>query len=101
MLVKVLSFHFGLAHCMDVAWRQDWTWVAGSHVLSCTAKGYEVSSFQTDAIARSYMVTALDESIEILNAGISLLSKEGTCIHQSCFYLLFLNYFVFLIIVSN
>nr|XP_024395234.1 uncharacterized protein LOC112291681 isoform X2 [Physcomitrium patens] len=57
---------------------QDWTWVAGSHVLSCTAKGYEVSSFQTDAIARSYMVTALDESIEILNAGISLLSKEGT-----------------------
>ncbi|KAG0568443.1 hypothetical protein KC19_6G020200 [Ceratodon purpureus] len=57
---------------------QDWTWVAGSHVLSCTSKGYELSSFQTDAIARSYMVTALDESIETINAGISLLSKEGT-----------------------
>jgi hypothetical protein len=62
---------------------QDWTWVAGSHILSCTSKGYEVSSFQTDAVARSYMVTALDESIQTINAGISLLSKEGTCIHHS------------------
>ncbi|KAG0625344.1 hypothetical protein M758_2G047100 [Ceratodon purpureus] len=57
---------------------QDWTWVAGSHILSCTTKGYQVSSFQSDAIARSYMVTALDESIETVNAAISLLSKEGT-----------------------
>ena len=55
--------------------------MAGSHILSCTAKGYEVSSFQTDAVARSYMVTSLDESIATINAGISLLSKEGTCIH--------------------
>jgi hypothetical protein len=57
---------------------QDWTWVAGSHILSCTTKGHDVSSFQTDAVARSYMVTALDESIATINAGISLLSKEGT-----------------------
>lgn len=81
--VRSIDLFSSFIHCMVVAWRQDWTWVAGSHILSCTTKGYEVSSFQIDAVARSYMVTALDESIETMNAGISLLSKEGTCIHHS------------------
>jgi hypothetical protein len=53
-------------------------WVTGSHIGSCTAKGWEVSAFQSDTVARSYLVTTLDESIETVNAGINLLAKEGT-----------------------
>jgi hypothetical protein len=55
-------------------------WVTGSHIGSCTAKGWEVSAFQSDTVARSYLVTTLDESIMTVNAGINLLAKEGTCI---------------------
>ncbi|CAM6068450.1 unnamed protein product [Sphagnum tenellum] len=57
---------------------QDWMWVTGSHIGSCTAKGWEVSAFQSDTVARSYLVTTLDESILTVNAGINLLAKEGT-----------------------
>lgn len=53
--------------------------MAGSHFLSSTSKGSAVSVFQNDAVARSYMVTMLDESIELVNAAIALLNKEQTC----------------------
>lgn len=57
--------------------------MAGSHFLSSTSKGSAVSVFQNDAVARSYMVTMLDESIELVNAAIALLSKEQTCMLSS------------------
>jgi hypothetical protein len=51
-----------------------------SHISSCIAKGWEVSTFQSDTMARSYLVIALDEFIKTMNVRINLLAKELSCI---------------------
>ena len=39
-----------------------------------------MSQFQSDTIARSYIITALEESIQLVNAAIRRLLMEHTCI---------------------
>lgn len=57
---------------------QDWRWSAGCHPFSSISFGWHVSLFQSDTIARSYIITTLDESIEVMNEAIKLLLKEPT-----------------------
>lgn len=59
---------------------QDWIWSAGCSPLSITSQGWQLSKFQTDTIARSYILTTLEESIQIVNSAIHLLAMELTCI---------------------
>ncbi len=47
-----------------------------SRIGSCTTKGWEVSTFQSDTTTQSYLVTTLDKSIKTVNVGINFLAKE-------------------------
>lgn len=72
---------------------QDWIWSAGCNPLSITSQGWKLSKFQTDTIARSYILTTLEESIQIVNSAIHLLAMELTCIllvwySSICIYIL-------------
>lgn len=64
---------------MVVTW-QDWVWSAGCNPLSVTSQGWHISQFQSDTIARSYMLTSLEESIQQVNSAIHRLLAERTCI---------------------
>ncbi|MED6219181.1 hypothetical protein PIB30_033497 [Stylosanthes scabra] len=46
--------------------------------FSITSQGWHISQFQSDSIARSYIITALEESIQIVNSAIHLLMVERT-----------------------
>lgn len=59
---------------------QDWTWSVGCNPLSITSQGWHISKFHSDTIARSYILTALEESIQIVNSAIYRLVTERTCI---------------------
>ncbi|KAG6384846.1 hypothetical protein SASPL_153665 [Salvia splendens] len=60
--------------------RQDWTWSVGCNPFSVTSGGAHISQFQSDTIARSYILTTLEESIQLVNSAINLLLMERTCI---------------------
>ena len=62
---------------------QDWIWSVGCNPLSITSQGWHISKFQSDTIARSYILTTLEESIQIVNSAIQLLVVERTCILSS------------------
>ncbi|KAM7268933.1 hypothetical protein ACFE04_011099 [Oxalis oulophora] len=57
---------------------EDWTWSVGCNPLSMTSQGWHISQFQRDTIARSYIITALEESIQSVNSAIHLLLTEQT-----------------------
>ncbi|KAI3929132.1 hypothetical protein MKX01_006368 [Papaver californicum] len=57
---------------------EDWIWSVGCSPLSITSPGWHVSQFQTDTIARSYVITTLEESIQLVNSAIHLLVMERT-----------------------
>ncbi|KAL8095497.1 uncharacterized protein LOC141689529 isoform X1 [Apium graveolens] len=57
---------------------EDWIWSAGCNPLSITSQGWKLSKFQTDTIARSYILTTLEESIQTVNSAIRLLAMELT-----------------------
>jgi hypothetical protein len=59
---------------------QDWVWSVGCNPFSITSRGWHMSQFQSDTIARSYIITALEESIQLVNAAIRRLLMEHTCI---------------------
>ncbi|KAH7437926.1 hypothetical protein KP509_05G095700 [Ceratopteris richardii] len=73
----LMPSHFTFSNAHENA-DQDWKWAVGSHPFSNMASGWHVSSFQSDAIARSYIVSTLDESIETMNEAIKRLVKEQT-----------------------
>eukprot|EP00798_Chlamydomonas_sp_ICE-L_P013742 gene13741-19644_t len=54
----------------------DWLWSVGSHPLSFTSTGLRYTTIQRDALARSYVLDAMDSAIDVLNMGIRKL--EGT-----------------------
>ncbi|KAL2630290.1 hypothetical protein R1flu_014976 [Riccia fluitans] len=56
----------------------DWMWSVGGHPFSSTSMGWHVSDFHNDAIARSYIVTAFDESVRLMNSAVELLANERT-----------------------
>ncbi|KAM7268421.1 hypothetical protein ACFE04_010587 [Oxalis oulophora] len=57
---------------------EDWTWSVGCNPLSMTSQGWHISQFQTDTIARSYIITALEESVQSVNSAIHLLLTGRT-----------------------
>lgn len=57
---------------------EDWTWSVGCNPLSVTSQGWHISKFHSDTIARSYILTALEESIQIVNSAIYRLVSERT-----------------------
>lgn len=68
---------------MFITW-QDWVWSVGCNPLSVTSQGWHTSQFQSDTIARSYMLTTLEESIQQVNSAIHRLLVERTCILPFC-----------------
>eukprot|EP00850_Spirogloea_muscicola_P008409 SM000044S16056 [mRNA] locus=s44:724838:732915:- [translate_table: standard] len=62
---------------------QSWLWSVGPHATSATAAGHLLSQFELDTVPRSYIVTALDNSVEDVNAAVAMLSREDT--HASTF----------------
>ncbi|KAK3019713.1 hypothetical protein RJ639_003149 [Escallonia herrerae] len=68
-----LQLVYGHAHETAI---EDWTWSTGCNPLSITSQGWHMSQFQIDTIARSYILTTLEESIQLVNAAIHLLVME-------------------------
>ncbi|EFJ49585.1 hypothetical protein VOLCADRAFT_89945 [Volvox carteri f. nagariensis] len=53
----------------------DWLWSVGGHPLSFTSTGQQYTVMQRDALARSYLLDALDTSVDAVNAAIVQLAK--------------------------
>ncbi|KAL7600951.1 hypothetical protein Lser_V15G23561 [Lactuca serriola] len=57
---------------------EDWIWSVGCNPFSVTSQGWHISQFHSDTIARSYMLTTLEESIHQVNSAIHRLLMERT-----------------------
>ncbi|XP_047090256.1 uncharacterized protein LOC124702177 [Lolium rigidum] len=55
---------------------EDWTWSVGCNPLSVSSEGWQLSEFQQDVIARNYIITAVEESIRVVNSAIQRLRTE-------------------------
>jgi hypothetical protein len=53
----------------------DWLWSVGAHPLSATSMGVEYTEMQRDALGRSYLLDALDSTIELVNGAIGTLAS--------------------------
>ncbi|KAG0475587.1 hypothetical protein HPP92_015273 [Vanilla planifolia] len=76
-LAGLLPLHLVYSQAHETA-IEDWSWSVGCNPVSITSQGWHLSQFQSDAIARSYIITALEESILVVNAAIHLLVLEHT-----------------------
>ncbi|ONK82052.1 uncharacterized protein A4U43_C01F35630 [Asparagus officinalis] len=76
-LAGLLPLHLVYSQAHETA-IEDWTWSVGCNPLSVTSQGWHLSRFQLDVIARSYIITALEESIQAVNTAIHLLVIERT-----------------------
>ncbi|XP_068642773.1 uncharacterized protein [Aristolochia californica] len=76
-LAGLLPLHIVYSHAHETA-IEDWIWSVGCSPLSITSQGWHVSQFQRDTIARSYIITALEESVQLVNEAIHLLIMERT-----------------------
>ncbi|KAF7813943.1 uncharacterized protein G2W53_034919 [Senna tora] len=76
-LAGLLPLHlvYSQAHEASI---EDWTWSVGCNPFSITSQGWHISRFQSDSIARSYIITTLEESIQLVNSAIHLLLMERT-----------------------
>ncbi|OMP05458.1 hypothetical protein COLO4_08830 [Corchorus olitorius] len=77
LLAGLLPLHFVYSHAHDTA-IEDWIWSVGCNPFSITSQGWHISKFQSDTIARSYIISTLEESIQRVNAAIHLLLWERT-----------------------
>ncbi|TYI12924.1 hypothetical protein ES332_A08G022900v1 [Gossypium tomentosum] len=57
---------------------EDWIWSVGCNPFSITSQGWQISKFQSDTIARSYIISTLEESIKLVNSAMHLLLWERT-----------------------
>ncbi|CAI9760976.1 unnamed protein product [Fraxinus pennsylvanica] len=76
-LAGLLPLHLVYSQAHETA-IEDWIWSVGCHPLSITSQGWHTSQFQSDTIARSYILTTLEESIQLVNSAIHLLVMERT-----------------------
>lgn len=56
----------------------DWLWSVGAHPFSATATGLEYTQIQKDALARSYLLDAMDSALEHVNLGVAALHNAHT-----------------------
>uniref|UniRef100_A0A0D9VFU6 DUF7906 domain-containing protein n=1 Tax=Leersia perrieri TaxID=77586 RepID=A0A0D9VFU6_9ORYZ len=73
----LLPSHLAYSPAHETA-SEDWTWSVGCNPLSITSKGWQLSEFQRDVIARNYIVTAVEESIQVINSAVQQLITERT-----------------------
>lgn len=73
---------------------QDWIWSVGCNPFSVTSRGWHISQFQSDTIARSYILTTLEESIQVVNSAINRLVMERTCILSMCVMVTVISEFI-------
>ena len=52
----------------------------GCNPLSVSSEGWRLSEFQQDVIARNYIITAVEESILVVNSAIQRLKTERASI---------------------
>ncbi|XVE98888.1 hypothetical protein REPUB_Repub03eG0148100 [Reevesia pubescens] len=76
-LAGLLPLHFVYSQAHETA-MEDWIWSVGCNPFSITSQGWHISKFQSDTIARSYIITTLEESIKLVNSAIHLLLWERT-----------------------
>ncbi|KAK8635459.1 hypothetical protein V6N13_004196 [Hibiscus sabdariffa] len=76
-LAGLLPLQFVYSHAHGTA-IEDWIWSVGCSPFSITSQGWQISKFQSDTIARSYIITTLDESIKLVNSAVHLLLQERT-----------------------
>ncbi|XWS28191.1 hypothetical protein CRYUN_Cryun25bG0044400 [Craigia yunnanensis] len=76
-LAGLLPLHFVYSHAHETA-IEDWIWSVGCNPFSITSRGWHISKFQSDTIARSYIITTLEESIKLVNSAMHLLLWEHT-----------------------
>ncbi|XP_065881246.1 uncharacterized protein [Euphorbia lathyris] len=76
-LSGLLPLHIVYSRAHEAA-IEDWTWSVGCNPFSVTSGGWQISQFQSDTIARSYVITSLEESIELVNSAIRRLLMERT-----------------------
>ncbi|XP_072991196.1 uncharacterized protein [Typha latifolia] len=76
-LAGLLPFHLVYSQAHESA-IEDWTWSVGCNPMSITSQGWQLSRFQSDVIARSYITTAIEESLQVVNAAIHRLIMEKT-----------------------
>ncbi|GMH11774.1 hypothetical protein Nepgr_013615 [Nepenthes gracilis] len=76
-LAGLLPLHLVYSHAHETA-IEDWIWSVGGNPFSITSQGCHISQFQADTIARSYIITTLEESIKLVNSAILHLTMERT-----------------------
>ncbi|KAJ6857805.1 hypothetical protein NC651_039283 [Populus alba x Populus x berolinensis] len=76
-LAGLLPLHLVYSHAHETA-IEDWVWSVGCNPFSITSRGWHVSQFQSDTIARSYIITALEDSIQLVNSAVRRLLMEHT-----------------------
>ncbi|KAL0333638.1 UNVERIFIED_CONTAM: hypothetical protein Sangu_1520000 [Sesamum angustifolium] len=76
-LAGLLPLHLVYSQAHETA-IEDWIWSVGCNPLSVTSQGWHISQFQYDTIARSYILTTVEESIQVVNSAIHLLVMERT-----------------------
>ncbi|XP_042489377.1 uncharacterized protein LOC122069430 [Macadamia integrifolia] len=76
-LAGLLPLHLVYSQAHETA-IEDWIWSVGCNPLSITSQGWHISQFQSDTIARSYIITTLEESIKLVNSAIHHLVMEHT-----------------------
>ncbi|KAF6143858.1 hypothetical protein GIB67_009839 [Kingdonia uniflora] len=76
-LAGLLPLHLVYSQAHETA-IEDWIWSVGCNPLSITSQGWYISQFQADTMARSYIITTLEESIQLVNSAVRLLVMERT-----------------------
>ncbi|CAB4292361.1 unnamed protein product [Prunus armeniaca] len=76
-LAGLLPLHLAYSQAHETA-IEDWMWSVGCNPYSITSQGWNISQFQSDTIARSYIITTLEESVQVVNSAIHLLVMERT-----------------------
>lgn len=76
-IAGLLPLHLVYSNAHETA-IEDWIWSVGCSPFSVTSQGWDISQFHSDTIARSYILTALEESIQLVNTAIRLLLVERT-----------------------
>ncbi|AQK70816.1 hypothetical protein ZEAMMB73_Zm00001d016452 [Zea mays] len=73
----LLPPHLVYSHAHETA-IEDWTWSVGCNPSAVTSEGSQLSEFQQDVIARNYIITSVEESIQVINSAIQQLVIERT-----------------------
>lgn len=76
-LAGLLPLHLVYSHAHETA-IEDWIWSVGCNPFSITSQGWRISQFNLDTIARNYIITSLEESVQLVNSAVHRLASEQT-----------------------